>query len=345
MTIEPFDLQTASDAELAAHHDLFASIDLEAVPGDEPQPLAEFAAWIRFGESARKLHAWAAWDSAHQRLRGVSVLSFWEEEVNQNLGSFWLHVRPEERRRGLARALLEPLVPVARAHGRTTLDVSARPAIPAGKAFLESLGGRLAFTGRHNALDMADVDVDLLHEWVNQAKDRASDYRVVGWDAPCPADRVDAFVAAQSIMNTAPTENFEVEDEVFSVAQLRAREQSQQERTHDMWVLAAVHEPTGVIAGYTELTLPALWPTRGYQGDTGVDLAHRNKGLGRWLKAAMLLRVLDERPAVKRITTHNAGSNEPMLNINHALGFHCTEENPTYQIPLDNIAARLAASR
>ncbi len=98
------------------------------------------------------------------------------------------------------------------------------------------------------------------------------------------------------------------------------------------------------IAGYTEIVLPtATWPTRGFQGDTGVDPNHRDRGLGRWLKAEMLLRLIDERPAVRRVTTQNAGSNAPMLNINHALGFRCIEERPTYQIPLGEMKARVAS--
>jgi len=343
VTIEPFDPRTVSDAEWAAHHDLVASIDAEAVPDDEPMPLAEHIAWVKHGPTHRHCFLWAAWDDERRRMLGVSFFMFWDEPTNRDLGSFWVDVRPEARRRGLGLRLLEPVVETAGVHGRTLLDAFARPGIPAGEPFLDGIGGRLAFTGRVNALDVDAIDLTMLHDWVDRAKERAADYRLDGWDAPCPDDRVESFIGAQSIMNTAPKEDFEVEDEVFTVDQLRKREASWRERKADTWWLAAIHEPTGDIAGYTELTLPGHWPSRAYQGDTGVDPAHRNQGLGRWLKAAMLLRLIDERPAVRRVTTHNAGSNEPMLNINHALGFRCISEHPTYQIPLQSIVARLAS--
>ena len=48
---------------------------------------------------------------------------------------------------------------------------------------------------------------------------------------------------------------------------------------------------------------------------------YRGHGLGKWLKAAMLEKVLAERPAVKFVRTGNADENVPMLKINHALGF------------------------
>jgi GNAT superfamily N-acetyltransferase len=344
VTIEPFDPKTASEAELAAHHDLVAFIEREAVPDDEPYPFAEFAAYVRLEPPARKTWYWLAWDEKRERVLGLSSFMFWDEEANRNLGSFWVDVRTEERRNGLGSRLLAPVLQVARANGRTLLDAGTSTRVAAGAAFLQALGGRHVLTFRKNALDVDAVDLAMVHAWVDRAKQRAGDYRLDGWDAPCPEDRVEAFVAAQSIMNTAPTEDFSVEDEVFSVELLREREAANAARGYDQFVFAAVHEPTGEIAGYTEIVLPTkTWPTRGFQGDTGVDPRHREKGLGRWLKAAMLLRVIDERPEVRRIVTGNAGSNEPMLNINHALGFRCIDERPVFQISIEDIEARLAA--
>jgi GNAT superfamily N-acetyltransferase len=86
-------------------------------------------------------------------------------------------------------------------------------------------------------------------------------------------------------------------------------------------MLCAVDDATGRFVGYTELGFWPWDPHKGNQGDTGVHPAHRNLGIGRWLKAAMLQRLLRERPEVRYVTTGNAGSNRPMLAINVALGF------------------------
>jgi len=57
------------------------------------------------------------------------------------------------------------------------------------------------------------------------------------------------------------------------------------------------------------------------QGNTGVAIDHRNRGLGRWLKAALIKHVLSEMPKVTKIRSENDVTNEPMLNINNQMGF------------------------
>ena len=330
--IRAVDPSTAPEADLRAQYELFSLVESEAMPDDDLQPWAEWQAWIRISPPTRKTFAWHAYDEAG--LAGFAYLLFWEAETNQRQATFWIDVRPDARRQRIGSRLFEALVETAQGHGRTLLDASARPRIAGSEAFAESLGGRAAFTGRTNVLRIADLDLGLMHEWVDRAKERAADYALEWLESPVRESRVDALVAAHHIMNTAPSEDFETEDEVFTVADYRANEATYAARESDQWTLAAVHEPTGAIAGYTEVQLPSLWPERAYQGDTGVDPAHRDRGLGRWLKAAMVLRILDERPAVQSIRTGNAASNAPMLNINDAMGFRCVEEHPIYQIDI-----------
>jgi GNAT superfamily N-acetyltransferase len=296
---------------------------------------------MRIGPPQRHLRAWVVWDSSRRRILGHSFFMFWEEEANQAMGSFWVNIRPEARRQRLGVRLLEPLVEVARQHGRTMLDVSTRPAIPAGAAFVETLGAEHRFTGHQNELRTSDVDLDLMHSWVERAKERAAEYHLEAWDGACPDHLVDDYLAAVSVMNTAPREDIEAEDDIVTVEWLRNREKVNVARGADQWVLTAIHEPTGHMAGFTEIIVPSLWPSRAHQQGTAVDPAHRGNGLGRWLKAAMILRLIDERPMVERVGTENAGSNEPMLNINHAMGFRCVEAKPVHQVTLDVLAERI----
>ena len=79
------------------------------------------------------------------------------------------------------------------------------------------------------------------------------------------------------------------------------------------------------------------------QGMTAVDPAYRNRGLGRWLKAAMLEKLMRERPQVRYVRTGNADSNAPMLKINQALGFKPYSSNTQWELTRDGIEAYLVS--
>jgi hypothetical protein len=72
---------------------------------------------------------------------------------------------------------------------------------------------------------------------------------------------------------------------------------------------------------------------------------YRNKGLGRWLKATMLERVLRERPQVKFVRTGNADSNAAMLRINQELGFKPYLSQCIWQVATVQIMSYLEGSR
>ncbi len=79
------------------------------------------------------------------------------------------------------------------------------------------------------------------------------------------------------------------------------------------------------------------------QGFTGVRADARGRGLGKWLKAAMLLHVREIYPGLQTVVTGNASSNGPMLAINKKMGFKEHRAGNEYQITLERL--REAISR
>jgi GNAT superfamily N-acetyltransferase len=73
------------------------------------------------------------------------------------------------------------------------------------------------------------------------------------------------------------------------------------------------------------------------QGFTGVRADARGRGLGKWLKAAMLLHVREIYPGLQTVITGNASSNGPMLAINKAMGFKQHRAGNEYQISLKKL--------
>ena len=103
------------------------------------------------------------------------------------------------------------------------------------------------------------------------------------------------------------------------------------------WTLYAVHRGEGRLAGITEVYWNPNRPRILWQGFTGVMPAYRGRGLGRWLKAEMLIRILRDRPQVQVIRAGNADSNAPMLKINRALGFQRYVVWATWQVELEAV--------
>ena len=343
--VEPIDTVTAPDSDLAGLHALEVALEHEALPGEPVAPLAHAVAEYRHAMPFRVRTSWVVRQGGTSgEIVARASASYADVPENRNHANVWLAVHPEVRGLGLGSTLLARAVEAARRWGCTVLDFEARVGGP-GEPFLRSLGADRRLIERRSRCRTADIDRELVEGWVRRAGERASGYALVAWDGPCPDELLAAFVELKAVMNTAPLEAFEWEDERITAEQWRQIEATNAARGFDSWQVCARHDDSGELAGYTELTLPKLWPGAAWQEDTGVWPKHRERGLGRWLKAVTALRLLDERPEVEFIDTWNAGSNEAMLGINVAMGFRPLENWGDWQASTDVVANALKSRR
>ena len=112
---------------------------------------------------------------------------------------------------------------------------------------------------------------------------------------------------------------------------------------HDRLHTILTREPDGVISAITDMSWTPHRPTIIEQRFTGVRPDARGRGLGKWIKAAMLKHVHELYPQARWVTTENAGSNAPMLAINKRLGFREFRAGTEYQISRDAVAERIKA--
>jgi GNAT superfamily N-acetyltransferase len=288
----------------------------------------------------RPVHVVAWEDDAHERALGFGVVDVDLRGANPHMAEIEVEVRPEARGKRLGSRLLAALLPPAQADERTLLLASARRDT-AGAAFLTALGAEERSVARKSALDVTRLDRVLVDEWITRAPERASGYELRVWTDATPPDLVAAFAEARYVMGTAPLDDLEYVEERITPEQQVEQDAITLASGNTWFVAAAIDTATGAIAGYTVVFLTPSSPELAHQGDTGVWPEHRDRGLGRWLKAAMLRKILDEWPAVRWITTWNAGSNEPMLAINVALGFEVMEWWGEWQVPTATVAAAL----
>ena len=144
-------------------------------------------------------------------------------------------------------------------------------------------------------------------------------------------------------MNTAPRESLDVGDTRLTPELLSQQDEATAAIGAERRAYYAVDEQSGRFVGLSDITVRPGLPDRVCVGDTAVDPAHRGQGLGKWLKAAITRHILDDLPDVRWVITWNAGSNAPMLAINHELGFRAVAVYTTWQLPVEAMQTLIAA--
>lgn len=317
LDIEKVNLAEADDKLLRAYYEHEVLIERVYWPDDPPRPFDWYAGEWRHETDIWRTERWILADGDR-----VVASSGADLDLHQNLenAQCWVFVDAGARGEGHGRRLATALFDWLEEHRRM------RPSfrVPEGSEYEELLRRSTATPAlrmKDSRLLMDEVDRDLMEVWVERAAERAGEYEVVRLETPIPEEHLEAVAKVNDVMNEAPFEDFVHEDEVTTPEKWRAEEGALASRQDKLIFYIARHQPSGEFVGFTNMAYQTLQPEQGWVWNTGVRSDHRNKGLGRWVKAAMMLHLLDELPEVQRLDTFNAGSNEPMLNINVEMGF------------------------
>lgn len=203
---------------------------------------------------------------------------------------------------------------------RPSLITDVMEGVPWESKLLE-LGMKKSMQEKRSRLRVADLDWSLMDSWVERASERATGYGLMFLSTPIPDEQLQKWCDVLAVMETAPREDLDFEFTTWTPGKWRDYEEKNERAGISVLGHVAVDRSTAEFVGLSDIYVKRHQPDLAWQGDTGVHPDHRNKGLGRWLKAATIKRVMEEYPEIDRVDTFNAGSNEPMLNINIEMGF------------------------
>ena len=336
--IEYFDPRSGSAEGFAAFNAFSDVMRAEQFPDDPPMPHADRERWWRNLPAYDEPHMWLAFDG--DRVVGASHIIVEQHDTNRHALDFRVEVLPEYRRRGLGRELFRRVVTAAREHGRTLLIGFSSSRVPAAGAALEAVGAKPGLPMLTSQLDLVELDDALLSTWIQRAGERAADFDLGFWSA-YPEEHLEAFAHLVQVMNTAPRGELDIEDHRVTPQELRQTEAWLRKAGMQRVTAYVTQRSTGRFAGFTELAWRENIPTIVHQWGTGVLPEFRAHGLGRWLKAAMLKRLKEVNPHARFVRTGNANVNEPMLNINRALGFRPYTQETIWQLELEQAQAYL----
>ena len=340
--IEAVDLQTATNAEVKEIARFRQELAIEERPEDPPTPLDVIEQWLR----ARPPGQWRAIFLARDGGGGLAGYGVAARNLKdtENAHIRWseIAVKPHHRRVGLGRALFARVLGSFEGQGDNITVISeTKDRMPSGEAFAHAIGAKPGLPMKLKQVDLRTVDRTKVAGW---ARATPKGYRLERIDGTVPAQFVQAFIEASEGINDMPRGEIAFNDWKLTEAQIRQRESFFKQAGMTWWLLLAIDDRSGEGVGFTEVEFNPQDPHAIQQEGTAVVAAHRGHGIGLWLKALMLERILDERPDSRFIRTGNANVNKQMLAINEKLGFADAWQTTLWQVPIADARKALAGA-
>jgi GNAT superfamily N-acetyltransferase len=243
ISIRPFNIREASQAEYAALNRHNNRIRRERLPDDPPIPLEEaIQGWQNIPPFV-ELKMWCAWDAGQAEIIAQGHVVLLHLETNRHITQFDLSVLPEQRRQDLGRRLLAQVTEAAQADGRRLMITETFDRQPGGEAFMHRFGAQKGLETHVNQLRITDLDRSLLERWLAQGQARGAEFELGLWDGPYPEEQLPAVVELVELTNQQPLGDLEIVEMHMTPERLRQSEQMLFARGSRRWRLSMLRRP------------------------------------------------------------------------------------------------------
>ncbi|MEU9737917.1 GNAT family N-acetyltransferase [Micromonospora chersina] len=337
--VREWDPRTASSAEIASLLDTLNAVLAADLPQDPPwraNSLREYLSEVMPGE--RRISWIAEGDPAADGTPGP-MLGHVNVLLLGGIGVLEVLVHPELRRTGLGRELVRVAARRVWDEGFQSIGVEVVGDTPA-VAFYEALGFTREYVETRSVLDLGAVEWPALAEMATEV---GAGYHVEFCPGGPPDDLIEAYARAKA--EVRDVDDGELRPSSYDPQRLRESLDTLHRRGMKPYIVLALHEQTGEVAGLTEVVVPAQHPTRADQYDTIVVRDHRGYGIDRAIKARMLLELRSAEPELAEVQTWNAQANEAMLKVNAELGYRPDRDWCEYSVDVAELVHRLDNQR
>jgi GNAT superfamily N-acetyltransferase len=241
-----------------------------------------------------------------------------------NLGNVELDLltAPDQRRRGVGRAMWACAVERTHALGRKHLIGASNDHLPDGAAFAVAMGASAGLAEIRSRLDVPPPDRERLDALLVDSWRHADGYVLVQWTGVPPEEFLDDVAYLDGRLNAdAPIGDLAIEPEKVDAARVRATEERAIAVGRTAFHTGIVHAASGRMVAWTVIACDNDTPTHAWQNITIVDPDHRGHRLGMIVKLENLRHTSGLRRELVAIDTFNASANRHMLAINETMGF------------------------
>jgi GNAT superfamily N-acetyltransferase len=313
--VREWDPRAAAPGEIRSLVETVNAVLAAELPDDPPWQDVQVREYLAETMPGERRISWVAEDDrlpeGESRIFGhVSIL------LLGDIGVLEVLVHPGLRRRGLGEQLVGVAARRAYLEGFSSIGVEVIGDTSA-IAFYETLGFEREYVETRSVLTLAKLDWDALAE---MAAGISAGYRVEYHPGGPPESLFEAYAQAK-LEAQSDDDELDLAPRSSDPQRLRDSLQTLHRRGLKPYIVLAIHEASGVVAGLTEVVVPAQHPERADQYDTIVVRDHRDYGIDRAIKARMLFELRSAEPGLLEVQTWNAQHNESMLKVNAELGF------------------------
>lgn len=339
--VREWDPRTASSDEIESLlHTLNAALAAD-LPDDPPWQTSSLREYLVEVMPGSRRIAWIAEKEPEPQQVGCRILGYVHVLLLGDIGVIEVLVHPEVRRQGLGRQLLATAARRAYQEGFSALGVEVVGGTPA-VSFYEALGFDREFLETRSVLQLSSVDWPALEKMAGGIGDG---YRVEFYPGGPPDPLVEAYARAKAELRDVDDGDLDLRPSSVDPERLRDSLDCLHRRGMKPYIVLAIEESSGAVAGLTEVVVPAQHPTRADQYDTIVVRQHHGHGIDRAIKARMLLELRSAEPELAEVQTWNAQSNEAMIQVNTELGFQPDRDWCEYGADVAVLVHRLDATR